>query len=54
MDTMGALALATEEPNKELLDDQPHGRWAAGLAGRAVVKGRGSLGPPGSGPGAGQ
>jgi hypothetical protein len=27
MDTMGALALATEDPNKELLDDQPHGRW---------------------------
>jgi Ca2+-transporting ATPase len=26
MDTMGALALATEEPNKELLDDKPHGR----------------------------
>eukprot|EP00878_Enallax_costatus_P000995 GHUV01001127.1.p1 GENE.GHUV01001127.1~~GHUV01001127.1.p1 ORF type:complete len:1156 (+),score=304.08 GHUV01001127.1:371-3838(+) len=26
MDTMGALALATEDPNPALLNDQPHGR----------------------------
>ncbi|WIA22054.1 hypothetical protein OEZ85_004399 [Tetradesmus obliquus] len=26
MDTMGALALATEDPNPALLDDKPHGR----------------------------
>jgi magnesium-transporting ATPase (P-type) len=26
MDTMGALALATEKPNKELLDEKPYGR----------------------------
>ncbi|KAI8477413.1 MAG: hypothetical protein J3K34DRAFT_453016 [Monoraphidium minutum] len=34
MDTMGALALATEDPNPDLLNDKPHGRDAPLITGR--------------------
>lgn len=34
MDTMGALALATEDPNPALLDDRPHGRTDPLISGR--------------------
>jgi hypothetical protein len=34
MDTMGALALATEDPNPALLDDRPHGRFDRLISGR--------------------
>jgi Ca2+-transporting ATPase len=34
MDTMGALALATEDPNPALLDDRPHGRTDRLISGR--------------------
>lgn len=34
MDTMGALALATEEPNPSLLDNLPHGRDTPLVSGR--------------------
>eukprot|EP00879_Flechtneria_rotunda_P003828 GHRR01004068.1.p1 GENE.GHRR01004068.1~~GHRR01004068.1.p1 ORF type:complete len:993 (+),score=315.28 GHRR01004068.1:1703-4681(+) len=34
MDTMGALALATENPNPSLLDDKPHGRDESLITGK--------------------
>ncbi len=37
MDTLAALALATEEPYPELLDDPPHGRFEPLITGPMYV-----------------